>query len=148
MSPEDAAKAWKTYMEPYAGKAQLGSPAVTNSGSAGQGLDWLNSFMGNCSSDCTIDFVAVHWYDSNGSVDYFKQYMQKASQQAAGKPIWITEFGMNGASDSDQANFLNQVIPWLEAQDFVARYAYFGDFTNILVDSSGALTAAGTAYNS
>lgn len=28
--------------------------------------------------------------------------------------------------DSKQAKFLSSVVPWLESQDFIARYAAFG----------------------
>lgn len=46
-------------MEPFAGKAKLVGPAVTNGG----GVEWLQQFLGNCTG-CTIDAVAMHWYDT------------------------------------------------------------------------------------
>lgn len=59
LTPEAAAAAYKTYMQPYAGKAKLGAPAVTNGGGS-MGLDWLAAFLDACDG-CTIDFVAIHW---------------------------------------------------------------------------------------
>lgn len=50
-----AADAYRKYMQPFAGKAQLGAPGVSN-----DGRDWMTQFLGLC-SDCTIDFVPIHW---------------------------------------------------------------------------------------
>lgn len=59
IDPTTAAALWKTNMEPFAGKAKLVGPAVTNGG----GVEWLQQFLGNCTG-CTIDAVAMHWYDT------------------------------------------------------------------------------------
>lgn len=50
-----AADAYRKYMQPFAGKAQLGAPAVSN-----DGRDWMTKFLAQCSG-CTIDFVPIHW---------------------------------------------------------------------------------------
>jgi len=150
LSPTDAATAWGTYMEPFAGKAKLGAPAVTNSGSAGQGLDWLSQFLSACSS-CTVDFVPIHWYETgvtDSNLDDFKQHVTDAITAANGKPVWITEFGLFGASDDQQASFLSDASAWLDSQSGVENYAYFGALQDILVDDSGALTAVGQVYDS
>lgn len=73
LSPAAAAAAWKQYIQPFAGKVKLVSPAVTN-GAAPMGLTWLDNFMSACSG-CTIDAVAIHIYDSATNVDYFKNYI-------------------------------------------------------------------------
>jgi len=52
----------RAYMEPFAGKAKLGSPAITFAGPP-SGLTYLEWFMGNCTG-CTIDFINIHWYSS------------------------------------------------------------------------------------
>ncbi|KAA8894988.1 hypothetical protein FN846DRAFT_365286 [Sphaerosporella brunnea] len=145
MSPAQAAAYYKQYMNPYAGKASLGAPAVTNSGSPGQGLDWLAQFIKACNGECHIDFFPIHWYDGTGNVNYFKSHMEQAHQVAGEKPVWLTEFAMNGASPDQQANFINQVVPWLDAQDWLSRYSYYGVFENMLV-SGNALSQIGQAY--
>ena len=89
MDPATAAAGYKTYMNPFAGKARLGAPAVTNGGSP-MGLTWLKGFMDACSADCKIDFVPIHWYDSATNAANFKKHVQNAHDQT-GKPIWITE---------------------------------------------------------
>lgn len=49
-------------MEPFAGKAKLISPAITNGG-APMGVAWMKDFLQACSG-CHIDGIAMHWYDS------------------------------------------------------------------------------------
>ncbi|KAB8345964.1 hypothetical protein FH972_023016 [Carpinus fangiana] len=141
MSPADAVNAWKQYIQPYSSKAKLISPAVTN-GAAPMGLAWLSSFLSGC-GDCTIDAVAVHWYDAATNVEYFKQHITDAHTQT-GKPVWITEFGASG-SDDQVSSFLSQVLPWLDSQDFVERYSYFMAAEGTLV-SGGALSTYGKTY--
>jgi hypothetical protein len=122
MSPSEAAAAYKTYMMPFAGKAKLGAPAVTN-GAGSMGLNWLNAFLEACTG-CQIDFVSIHWYDSAQNTAYFKEHVQNATT-VSGKPVWVTEFAPTEASDADISTFLQDVMPWMDAQDFVERYSYF-----------------------
>jgi hypothetical protein len=132
-------------MEPFACKARLGAPAVTN-GPSPMGLAWLSNFVGACTG-CTIDFVPIHWYDSATNVDYFKSYIQQAYTAGGNRPIWITEFGASG-SDAEITTFMNTVLPWLDSQPYVERYAYFMAGAGTLIDSSGSgLSAIGNAYN-
>ena len=135
LSPSAAAAGWKTYMEPFAGKAKLGAPAVTNGG-APSGLTWLGDFLTACSG-CTIDFVPVHWYDSATNLAYFKSYIESAYKAGGNRPIWITEFGASGSAEQQSA-FLEDVMPWLDSLDWVENYAYFGVFANNLVAASGS----------
>ncbi|KAG9697099.1 glycoside hydrolase family 128 protein, partial [Aureobasidium melanogenum] len=124
MSPEDAAAAYKTWMMPFAGKAKLGAPAVTN-GANGMGLDWLAAFLEACDG-CQIDFVAIHWYSPiSGGADYFKSHVQNATDVAGGKPVWVTEFAPTGATDDQISTFLEDVMPWMDSQSYVERYSYF-----------------------
>jgi len=143
LSPQDAAAAYKTYMQPYAGQFKLGAPAVTNGGGA-MGLNWLDAFMKACTG-CTIDFVAVHWYDSPSNTAYFEQHVTNASTVAGGKPVWVTEFGATSGSNSDISTFLQTVMPWMDSQSFVERYAYFMVSNGLLV-SGGQTTSYGSTY--
>ncbi|CAD0089911.1 unnamed protein product, partial [Aureobasidium vineae] len=134
-----AVKAWKQYMEPFAGKALLGSPAVTNGGSP-LGLTWLQNFMGNCTG-CHIDFINIHWYSNKwAGANYFKQQVQAAYAMSGGRPVWITEFGLDNSTPYTAAelqSFLEEVMEWMDEQDYVHRYAYFMDTTGALMNSSG-----------
>jgi hypothetical protein len=145
LSPETAAAAYRTYMQLFAGKAKLGAPAVTNNGTPGQGLSWLKAFLASC-SDCKIDFVPIHWYDPTGGIEYFKKHIMEAKDVAGGRKMWLTEFGVPGASQEIQAAFLKAVEPWLDAQDWIERYAYFGVFEGTLVQG-GELSLTGLVYN-
>jgi hypothetical protein len=140
MSPQAAATAYKTYItDNFVGKAKLISPAVTNGGGT-MGLTWLSSFMSLC-SDCKIDAVAIHWYDLSTNTDYFKSHIQDAHTQS-GLPVYLTEFG---TTDGNDQAFLAEVLPWLDAQDYVQRYAYFMAEDGKLI-SGTSLSAAGNTY--
>nr|UIC79394.1 glycoside hydrolase superfamily protein [Penicillium expansum] len=150
MSPADAASYYQTYITPYSGQAKLISPAVTSSTETGLGLDWFESFIGSCSS-CGISGLAVHWYGDNA--DDFKTFVTKAVNTAAQyslSEVWITEFALNadvnGSADpATTAAFLDEVLPWLDAQTGVTRYSYFMCAENYLLSGS-TLNAAGQAY--
>ncbi|KAK8206930.1 hypothetical protein M8818_004765 [Zalaria obscura] len=144
LSPSEAASAWKTYMEPFAGKAKLGAPAVTNGGGA-MGLTWLSEFLDAC-SDCTIDFVSIHWYDSYSNTAYFQDQVNNATSVAGGKPVWVTEFGTTDGTDDQIASFLETVMPWMDSQDFVERYAYFMASDGILLTGTEPSSPVGTTY--
>jgi len=122
IDPATCAQGYLQHMQPFAGRAKLGAPAVTNGGGS-MGLSYLRSFLSACQG-CTIDFVPMHWYDDYSNVEYFKSHIEEAHAAAGGRPIWITEFGATG-SEAEQAAFLEQVIPWLESTGYVDRYAYF-----------------------
>ncbi|TEY60138.1 hypothetical protein BOTCAL_0185g00010 [Botryotinia calthae] len=141
----DAAAGYKTYMQPFAGKAKLGAPAVTN-GASPMGLTWLKSFLSSC-SDCTIDFVCIHWYDSASNVAYFKQYVQDAYTAGGNRPLWITEFQASGSTDEQNA-FMKEVLPWLDASTMVDRNAWFMADTAAggLMSSTSALSTLGNTF--
>lgn len=144
-----AVSTWKTYMQPYAGSMLLGAPAVTNGGSP-LGLTWLSKFMSAC-TDCTFDFIPVHWYSNkNAGLTYLKSHIEAVRKVANGKPIWITEFGLtDDYTSAELISFLTEAMAWLDAQSDIARYAYFWDApgTNWLIDTDGkSLSAAGKLY--
>ena len=117
MSPQDAAEAWKVYMEPFAGQAKLVAPSVTNGQDANMGLGWLQQFLDAC-SDCTIDAFAQHWYFPTNDVQNFKDQVTQCSQMGGGKPVWVNEFGAIG-SDEEKSDFLSEVMPWMDSNDSV-----------------------------
>lgn len=139
-----AVDGYRSLMQPYAGKAKLGSPAVTNGG-APMGLTYLQNFISSCSG-CTIDFVNIHWYNGGNAQD-FKNYVTKAHAAGGGRPVWITEFEASGDVAQQQA-FLNEVLPWLDSQDYVERYAYFMAADGILISSGTTLSPVGQAFAS
>jgi hypothetical protein len=143
ISPQVAASLWKQHIEPFAGKAKLVSPAVTNGGPP-MGTAWLDSFLAEC-ADCTIDAIAIHIYDSATNAGYFQNYISDVVKKYK-KPVWVTEFGASGTAQQQQ-DFLRTMIPFLENLDGLEHYFYFMAGQNILNDGSNKLTALGQVYN-
>jgi len=151
MPVSQAVTSWKTYMQPFANtgsgvngrKARLASPAVTNGG-GDMGLTYLNNFITSCTG-CTIDVVAIHWYSPATAIDDFKQHVTQAIQVAAGRPVWITEFATTSGTDDQINAFFTSVLPWLDQQSKVERYAYFMAGEGSLV-SGGKLSTIGNKY--
>ncbi|KFY30040.1 hypothetical protein V494_08304, partial [Pseudogymnoascus sp. VKM F-4513 (FW-928)] len=141
LDPGSAAAGYKTFMQPFAGKAKLGSPAVTN-GPAPMGIAYFKSFMAACDG-CTVDFVPMHWYDSASNVEAFKKHVTDMHEAAGDRKLWITEFGAAG-SDAEQEQFLKTVIPWLDSQDYVERYAYF--YADGVLTQNSVVTALGNTF--
>jgi hypothetical protein len=64
--------------------------------------------------------------------------------------IWLTEFGGTG-TDAEQVAFVNEVLPWMDSQDFIAGYSIEGAFNEdghgLTMIKDDVLTVLGTAYN-
>ncbi|RMY46953.1 hypothetical protein D0863_15740 [Hortaea werneckii] len=120
MSVAEAVTVWKESIEPFAGAVRLGSPGVTN---AGYGFEWLDQFLGNC-TDCTVDFIAIHWYANMYAFGYLQDYVRQAYERY-GKPIWLTEFGYDFSegvpTEAQVQGFLRQAVTWLDEQEYVER---------------------------
>ncbi|GAA5923670.1 hypothetical protein JCM3775_000466 [Rhodotorula graminis] len=153
LSPSAAAQLWKDHVEPLAGTAKLVSPAVTNGvkldNGTSMGVLWLVDFLAACDR-CTVDAVALHWYDSARNTAYFTSYLED-SHKTLNKPIWLTEF-MGTGTPAEQKTFLEFAVPYLEKQDWVERYAAFGDFLDnpvaeFIAADDGSLNDLGKAYS-
>jgi hypothetical protein len=150
MSVNASVTAYQQYMQPFAGRALLGAPAVTNGGPP-FGLTYLSEFLGNCTG-CTVDFVNIHWYSNKfAGASYFEFFVNQTRAVAKGRPIWVTEFALNNENPYTQAElqgFLQKVMPWMDQQPDVARYAYFMDAKGILINDAGTdLSGTGIFYN-
>ncbi|GKT86678.1 glycoside hydrolase [Colletotrichum tofieldiae] len=123
-----AAAAHVKYVNPYAGKVKIGAPAITNSNIAGQGLDWLKSWVSACdTAGCSYDFCSVN-------------------EICGGKPVWLTEFAPFGSSEQI-TSFVQTNIPKLDSLEYLERYSYFMASDGVLNSGSG-LSALGQAYAS
>ena len=142
LTPAAAAAGYMTYMQPIKAanpSVRLGSPGVTN---GADGLDWLVNFQNACDG-CDIDFVAIHWYDSATNIQYFKDHVTEANNRT-GKNVWVTEFGATG-SDAQIQSFLEEVLPWMDAQDWIERYSYYMASDGLL-DSGTEPSTYGMTY--
>ena len=129
LSPDAACTAWKSYMNPIASShpdVTIIGPSVTNGG-APMGLDWLERFHDAC-PDAVIHATNIHFYDiyEDATIDRFKAQVEKAAS-LYGKPVWITEFGLNpGSASTEQAKtFLKAAMAYLDGSDKVQGYSWF-----------------------
>lgn len=151
LTPEAACSAWKEYMNPIASSypdVTIIGPSVTN-GPPPMGLDWLSRFHTAC-PDAIVHATNIHFYDiyEKATIDRFKAQVEKAAQ-LYGKPVWITEFGLNpgSASQEQAASFLKEAMAYLDASDKVQGYSWFmvGSGENQLNSGTG-LSAVGQVY--
>ena len=159
MSPSEAAQLWMEKMEPYTKQGvTIGAPGTLQNP---PDFDWLNQFLAAC-TQCTIGFIAMHWINQVGdigsaqfknSVAHFKDTLNQATAMAKGKPVWLDNFQAQDSSEIQKA-FLQEVVPWLEAQENIQAYAYVpmdvqapGISTGFL-DGSGSLNDLGKFYAS
>lgn len=89
LSPQAAVDVYRKYMNPFAGRAYLGAPAVSSNP---DGEQWLKDFLRLCTG-CHIDFVPVHFYDHYSSKlgSGLKLFVGKIHTIAGSKKIWLTE---------------------------------------------------------
>jgi hypothetical protein len=40
-------------------------------------------------------------------------------------------------SEANQIAFLKEVMPWMDAQSWIAKYSYFGVFEDFLINGAG-----------
>ena len=82
---------------------------------------------------------------NNATADEFKNYMTEAHTRS-GKPLWITEFMLQD-SEENQVAWLKEVMPWMDAQDWIEKYSYFGVFELFLINAAGnGLSDVGQVY--
>lgn len=139
-----AAAAHVEFVNGYAGRVRIGSPAISNSAANGQGLSWLELWVWTCDDlRCEYDFCVTHWYGN--SVENLLKHIASVHEICRGKPVWLTEFAIDGGSDEQHASFITAVIPQLDAIDYLERYAYFMIQEGRFVSGS-TITLSGQAY--
>lgn len=148
MEPPEAVDLFMKKMQPYANDVRLGSPTVTQ---PDRDLAWLSQFLDLCdAAGCSISFVCVHWIwdTSEGRIEDFKSTITKAIQIAKGKPVWVDNFQANGSAE-EQRKFLSAVLPWLESNPNVERYAYVSPARSKgpgFLNDDGSISALGEFY--
>ncbi|WXC54395.1 hypothetical protein SNK03_000396 [Fusarium graminearum] len=147
MTPEAAAAAHIKYLNPYAGKALIGAPSISNSGLAGEGREWLSAFVEACGDKCHFDFCNIHWYSEVEYGETLFEHIEKSSEICGGKPIWLTEFAPKGSDDAI-ASWLEETIPRLEALDTLDAYSYFKVETGMLMTTETEMSSYGSVYAS
>ncbi len=154
MTVEMALDAWPKLEEL---NLPLGSPAGVHGDSP-----WMQSFMKEAMKrKHRIDFITIHWYGDPNSAQLMGHLGKIARMY--GRPLWITEFcpadwsagktGKNRFSQMQVLNFIKDILPRLERESFVHRYAWFSSAPgntptgcSALFENDGALTKLGEAY--
>ena len=127
--------------------------------------EWMADFVGEVESECfRMEYVALHWYWEPNSTN-FKQKMRSLHEVYGRRPILLTEFAIadweattieeNRFSQAKVLDFMKEVLPWLEAQDWIAGYAWFSfkeshpqGTSSALFTGDGEMTALGKFYAS
>jgi len=156
MSPQSGVELWLDIIQPLKAKGyRLGSPATT---SAPSGKQWVQDFLTICNGRCSVDFIALHWYDvgAQNFIDYVTDFHNTFNLN-----IWVTEFAcqnFNGGaqcSDSDVWNFMQTTTSWMDSTSWVERYAWFGamrdmqgvnNLDQIMDPGSGGPNSLGSTY--
>lgn len=120
MSPEAAAAAWKE-VEKHADDKKLVSPSAAACGSKcrTKEIEWFDKFFELCKG-CRVDYLATHTYWCNA-----KKVMRylKGLYERYGRKIWLTEFACSKTTyEMEQLDFMQQLLPELEAADYIFRY--------------------------
>ncbi|WYZ37505.1 hypothetical protein EsH8_II_001011 [Colletotrichum jinshuiense] len=142
-----AAAAHVKWVNPYAGKVKIGAPAITNSNIAGEGLDWLKSWVSACdTAGCSYDFCVTHWYSPSDAAQTLFDHIKSVNEICGGKPVWLTEFAPFGTTDQI-SSFVQTNIPKLDSISYLDRYSYFMASDGVL-NSGSSLSALGQVYAS
>ncbi|WP_417279496.1 glycosyl hydrolase [Celeribacter sp.] len=109
---------------------RLGSPAVTQDQTLGAS-SWQGRFMAQAEAKgLRVDFMAVHYYSTNGNVKAFETWLRKVHAEYK-RPIWVTEFAfidwqnVRGVRYAQNAAFAEAAILMMERLPFVERHAWF-----------------------
>ena len=156
VDPDDAAKLWQSQFGPLKEKhpdIQLGSPAVSN---GPDGFPWLGEFFDACDGKCQPDFMAIHYYGPFDGLSAYVALVAQTFPNITGKGgIWLTEWAFPGQDKGTTEAFVNQSLGFLDGEQSVKRYSYFGSFKSsnshvgenvAMLDKDGKLTGVGTTY--
>lgn len=110
ITAQEAADTYMEWITPYAYRATLVSPSVTN---GPNGMTWMTEFLTLC-KNCKITFAAFHWYDSTDNFLYLQSYVTEACKLVAPAKIWLTEFEGLPVDPDAQSKFMAQALPWLD----------------------------------
>ncbi|KAL8919054.1 MAG: hypothetical protein Q9208_007020 [Pyrenodesmia sp. 3 TL-2023] len=159
MTVGDAVAAYKSLMFPKrTDSVQIGAPSVSSGSGINEhgnpyGTGWLREFLAQCDdpNSCVADFVSGHWYGCpsgactvQNDVDAFNSYVSDLVATAAGRDVWIPEFQRFGDTEG-QKQFLEAVLPDLDGNAAVKRYAYFMVAEGMLI-TAGEVSELGRAF--
>ncbi|KAI4169179.1 MAG: hypothetical protein LQ343_005887 [Gyalolechia ehrenbergii] len=154
LSVEEIVQLFKKSMQPFADiEISVSSPTTLQNDND---FEWLEQFLQACEG-CGIGFLAIHYMNTynDGVAMELKNTLNRAHDLANKYKIpggvWLDNFEVVGSVEQ-QKGFLAEVVPWLDAQDWVKAYAYVPDEVGKagsgpnFIDESGALNELGRFY--
>lgn len=161
-TPMAGAKAWvqvQQIAEQSSPPLRLVSPSISSDGWDADGRSvWLDEFLGNCSDQSVapgcnvslIEFIGLHDYVGNATA---LMRRLRGAHKRYGRKIWITEMAILGkpwatppwtATREMQDAYMSEVLPLLDANDDVFRYAWFSarNAPNAMNNGSNLLPSA------
>lgn len=165
VTPAEGAAGWRRLEELTAGTGiKLVSPAP-NQFAPGvadpYGYTWLlamvREYEARYHARPRFDAIAWHYY---GSASTAKKYLTARRNELEplypGAPVWLTEFNGCLIGGYEPAGYMAELLPWLAATPWVARYSWFiarpvagiPDTASActLLTADGRLTPAGAVY--
>lgn len=125
--------------------------------------EWMTTFMEMANEKkLQIDIIGVHHYGAP-NVQAFQDRMKTIYKSYGGRPLLLTELGVadwqatsvedNRYSPEQVLVFMEMILPWMQAQDWIVGYSWFSfDIDNLygtssaLFDSNNELTPLGKYY--
>lgn len=126
--------------------------------------EWMTEFMaGVKKNNLRVDYIGVHSYRGT-DVNSFKELLKKTYLAYDKRPIIVTEFAVadwnakspeqNRHSPEAVLKFMQEILPWMEEQDWIVGYAWFSfqptssaGSSSALFDVQGNLTQLGEFYS-
>ncbi|KAG2365136.1 hypothetical protein BDR07DRAFT_1399956 [Suillus spraguei] len=140
ISPSQAASWYIQHINPLAIKKAL--PAVTSSGTTGQGLSWVSQMISACAGRCYFDYINLHWYGTSFAA--FKSYVQSAHSRFPNYQLVITEFALQNPAGGQAAQvaFFREAFAFLDGASYVHLYFPFVATSPALLQANDASAVA------
>jgi len=152
-APSEGAALWGDFVNTGKNLASPGVALCWYGGDANcvyDGPQWLSDFIGNISGQ-RLNALVGHIYTTD--VGVIENALQNLCNIASniGAEVWLTEFNAGSDNVWDHVNVMNGVIPWMNGNGCVTRYAWVSardPSAGSLVDvNSGQLTdPVGTTF--
>lgn len=139
---------------------------ATDPANQGTGGNWMPHFMSEADRlGLRVDYIGTHGYPGPNA-RAFKAKLERIYEKYGRRPLLITEFAVadwrtggdiskNRFSQAQVLDFMKELLPWMERQDWIAGYAWFPfdiespeGTSSALFDADDNLTALGRYYRS
>ncbi|PVI02275.1 glycoside hydrolase family 128 protein [Periconia macrospinosa] len=128
IDPQKAADYWHNQVIPNLRnqrQKQLVSPSCA---SDPNGQNWIAEWM-NLVQDCAPEFLGIHWYGT--SADEAKRYIEDMHNKFPNQKIIVSEIACISRDGNECYQFTRDMCNWLDGQDYVFEYAFFGCMKNM-----------------